>query len=61
MAECPYERDCIFKSKIIFTISLGTSSPVPQAWDSTKFFCNCSKSFSQILWLYNEPKPVLIP
>ena len=30
-AEYPYASDCTFKSSIIFTISSGTFSPVPQA------------------------------
>ena len=38
--ECPYERDCTFRSSISRAISLGTRAPVPHACDIIRFFCN---------------------
>ena len=59
--ELPYERDWILSSSISFTISAGTRSPVPQACDITRFFCNCESWSLSIEILQSEPKPVVIP
>lgn len=56
-----YERDWILSSSISFTISAGTRSPVPQACDITRFFCNCESWSLSIEILQSEPKPVVIP
>ncbi len=43
------------------TISDGTRSPVPQACDMTRFFCNCARSSLPTDTLQSEPKPVVTP
>ena len=42
-------------------MSAGTRSPVPQACDMTRFFCNCARSSFPTEMLHSEPKPVVMP
>ncbi|EJX00793.1 hypothetical protein EVA_11102 [gut metagenome] len=37
------------------------SSPILQAWLLIKFSCNVPNSSDEMLFLHNEPNPVVIP
>ena len=46
---------------MIFTMSLGTRSPVPQACDIMRLICNWANWSASMLMSHNEPKPVVTP
>ena len=46
---------------MIFTMSLGTRSPVPQAWLLMRLTCSRESWSLPMLTLQSDPKPVVTP